>query len=146
MGDEPRSVCRKLPFAKHAPSNHDMEMSDLDLESDCAQNIALLFYLGRIASSPHKNRTRRQEPDAADWTLSLDDERHLTSTLGLLSCIKDDIKNITAVCVEEKQPGMTVMVAANAKDAGLSSPYLPSVKLGLDNVFSQLKDTSCSKK
>ncbi|KAI8676871.1 hypothetical protein NCS56_00576000 [Fusarium sp. Ph1] len=118
-------------------------MSGLDLESDCARAIALLFYLGRIASNPHKNFIRRQEADAS-WTLSLDNERHLTSTIGLLSCIRDDINNVTAVCVEEKLPGMAIMVAANAKDAGLSSPYLPSVKLGLDNVFSQLKDASCS--
>ncbi|KAI8720734.1 hypothetical protein NCS52_00519300 [Fusarium sp. LHS14.1] len=35
------------------------------------------------------------------------------------------------------------MVAANAKDAGISSPYLPSVKLGLDKVFAQLEDAPC---
>lgn len=127
-------------------------MSDPDLESDCSQTIALLFYLGKMASDPHKNpapRRRQEEPDddaAAAWTLSLDDERHLTSVLGLLSCVKDDIDNITAVCVEERRPGMmAVMVAANAKGAGVSSPYLPSVKLGLEHVFSQLKDGQCSK-
>ncbi|KAJ4322783.1 hypothetical protein N0V84_004676 [Fusarium piperis] len=118
-------------------------MSGPDMELDCAQNIALLFYLGRIASNPHKNRVRRQESDAG-WTLSLDDERHLTSMLGLLSCIRDDINNITAVCVQETRPGMAIMVAANAKEADVSSPYLPSVKLGLENVFSRLKDAQCS--
>ncbi|KAM0434603.1 hypothetical protein ACHAPT_003701 [Fusarium lateritium] len=79
-------------------------MSSSDLEADCAQNIALLYYLGRIASRPHKNSIRRPEVDAG-WTISLEDEKHLTSTLGLLSSIRDDINNVTAVCVEERQSG-----------------------------------------
>ncbi|RSM15691.1 hypothetical protein CEP52_000641 [Fusarium oligoseptatum] len=118
-------------------------MPGTDLEADCAQNIALLYYLGQVASHPHKNLTRHQEAGTA-WSISLNDEKHLTTTLGLLSGIKDDIRNVTAVCVEERRPGLVVMVAANAKGPGSSSPYLQWVKEGFDNVFSLLKDASSS--
>ncbi|KAJ3468842.1 hypothetical protein MRS44_002907 [Fusarium solani] len=120
-----------------------MEMSGTDLEADCAQNIALLYYLGQVASHPHKNLTRHQEADVG-WTISLNDEKHLATTLGLLSAIKDDIRNVTAVCVEERRPGLVVMVAANTKETGPLSPYLQWVKEGFDNVFSLLKDASRS--
>ncbi|KAL2694185.1 hypothetical protein Neosp_000759 [[Neocosmospora] mangrovei] len=120
-------------------------MPGTDLEADCAQNIALLYYLGQVASHPHKNLTRPQEADVG-WTISLNDEKHLTTTLGLLSGIKDDIRNVTAVCVEETRHGLVVMVAANTKGPGPVSPYLQWVKEGFDSVFSLLKDASrCSR-
>lgn len=119
-------------------------MSGTDLEADCAKNIALLYYLGQVASHPHKNLIRHQEADV-DWTISLNDEKHLATTLGLLSGIKDDIGNVTAVCVEETRHGLVIMVAANAKGPGPSSPYLQWVKEGFDSVFSLLKDASSSK-
>ncbi|KAJ4170420.1 hypothetical protein NW754_006558 [Fusarium falciforme] len=118
-------------------------MSGTDLEADCAKNIALLYYLGQVASHPHKNLTRHQEADVG-WTISLNDEKHLATTLGLLSGIKDDIRNVTAVCVEETRHGLVIMVAANAKGPGPSSPYLQWVKEGFDSVFSLLKDASSS--
>ncbi|KAM6539498.1 hypothetical protein FALCPG4_001298 [Fusarium falciforme] len=121
-----------------------MEMSGTDLEADCAKNIALLYYLGQVASHPHKNLTRHQEADVG-WTISLNDEKHLATTLGLLSGIKDDIRNVTAVCVEETRHGLVIMVAANAKGPGPSSPYLQWVKEGFDSVFSLLKEASTSR-
>ncbi|UPK90509.1 hypothetical protein LCI18_001444 [Fusarium solani-melongenae] len=118
-------------------------MSGTDLEAECAQNIALLYYLGQAASHPHKNLPRHQEADVG-WAISLNDEKHLATTLGLLSGIKGDIRNVTAVCVEERRPGLVVMVAANTIGPGPSSPYLQWVKKGFDNVFSLLKYVSSS--
>ncbi|RSL78230.1 hypothetical protein CEP51_008391 [Fusarium floridanum] len=118
-----------------------MEMSGTDLEEECAQNIALLYYLGQNPPEPKKNdENRGQEPDVTDRTISLSDEKRLTSTLGFLSAIRSDINNVTAVCVEERGSRMIIMVAANAKEAGLSSLYLPSVKVGFDKIFSLLTD------
>ncbi|KAM5351697.1 hypothetical protein ACJ41O_004420 [Fusarium nematophilum] len=114
-----------------------------DLEAECAQKIALLRYLGRIASHPERNEAEccLPLPEAdADRALSLRDERYLTSTLAFLSSVRDDSNKITAVCVEERPPGMVVMVAANAKGPGVSSAYLASVKHGFDGVFSILRE------
>ncbi|RSL59603.1 hypothetical protein CEP53_005739 [Fusarium sp. AF-6] len=123
-----------------------MEMSGTDLEEECAQNIALLYYLSQNPPEPKKHdENRGQEPDVTDRTISLSDEKRLTSTLGFLSAIRSDINNVTAVCVEERGSRMIIMVAANAKEAGLSSPYLPSVKVGFDKVFSILADALHSK-
>lgn len=119
-------------------------MSGTDLEADCAKNIALLYYLGKVASHPHKNLIRHQKADVG-WTISLNDEKHLATTLGLLSGIKDDITNVTAVCVEETSYGLVVMVAANAIEPGPLSPYLQWVKEGFDSVFSLLKDAPSGK-
>ncbi|RSM13477.1 hypothetical protein CDV31_005897 [Fusarium ambrosium] len=116
-------------------------MSGTDLEEECAQNIALLYYLGQNPPEPKKHdENRGQEPDVTDRTISLSDEKRLTSTLGFLSAIRSDINNVTAVCVEERGSRMLIMVAANAKEAGLSSLYLPSVKVGFDKIFSLLTD------
>ncbi|KAF4975015.1 hypothetical protein FZEAL_8160 [Fusarium zealandicum] len=112
-------------------------------EVSCAQNIALLYYLGNIASAPCKNRLgpRDAQPETGEARiLSLEDERHLTTSLAFISSIQDDSNKITAVCVEERLSGLVVMVAANAKTPGITSPYLPSVKQGFDGIFSSLKD------
>ncbi|RSL72806.1 hypothetical protein CEP54_000798 [Fusarium duplospermum] len=113
-------------------------MTGIDLEADCAQNIALLYYLSQNPPERKKHENRGQEPDVTGRTISLSDEKHLVSTLGFLSAIRSDTDNVTAVCVEERESGMLIMVAANAKEAGLSSLYLPSVKEGFDKVFSLL--------
>ncbi|KAM0214590.1 hypothetical protein ACHAQI_003647 [Fusarium lateritium] len=56
---------------------------------------------------------------------------------------------ITAVCVEEEESGLVVLVAANAKDSNGSSNYLDTVEQGFDEVFKLLEkapsDTQQSK-
>ncbi|KAM0198713.1 hypothetical protein ACHAPQ_000825 [Fusarium lateritium] len=46
---------------------------------------------------------------------------------------------ITAVCVEEEESGLVVLVAANAKDSNGSSNYLDTVEQGFDEVFKLLE-------
>ncbi|QKD51490.2 uncharacterized protein FOBCDRAFT_198841 [Fusarium oxysporum Fo47] len=110
-------------------------------EIECARNIALLYYLGRIGCKPQKNSIQDCEPiRKADINraLSLQDEKLLTSTLAFLSSIRDDAMSVTAVCVEEKKSSVVVMVAANAKDSHNSSSYLDAVKEGFDKIFRSL--------
>ncbi|KAJ4268231.1 hypothetical protein NW762_002293 [Fusarium torreyae] len=120
-------------------------MSISNPEAECTQNIALLYYLGRIGCRPQRNSIDGCEAvlrTGTGRTLSLQDERLLTSTLAFLSSIRDDPLKIMAVCVEEKKAGLVVMVAANAKDSGNSSPYLDSVKQGFDRIFELLQQAS----
>ncbi|SCO83734.1 uncharacterized protein FRV6_07861 [Fusarium oxysporum] len=110
-------------------------------EIECARNIALLYYLGRIGCKPQKNSIQDCEPiRKADINraLSLQDEKLLTSTLAFLSSIRDDAMSVTAVCVEEKKSSVVVMVAANTKDSHNSSSYLDAVKEGFDKIFRSL--------
>ncbi|EXM08239.1 hypothetical protein NOF04DRAFT_12669 [Fusarium oxysporum II5] len=116
-------------------------MSVTNTEIECARNIALLYYLGRIGCKPQKNSIQDCEPiRKADINraLSLQDEKLLTSTLAFLSSIRDDAMSVTAVCVEEKKSSVVVMVAANAKDSHNSSSYLDAVKEGFDKIFRSL--------
>ncbi|CVK93133.1 hypothetical protein FPRO04_01106 [Fusarium proliferatum] len=116
-------------------------MSETNTEIECARNIALLYYLGRIGCKPQKNSIQDCEPICKadiNRALSLQDEKSLTSTLAFLSSIRDDAMRVTAVCVEEKKSGVVVMIAANAKHSHNSSPYLDAVKEGFDKIFRSL--------
>lgn len=116
-------------------------MSVTNTEIECARNIALLYYLGRIGCKPQKNSIQHCEPICKadiNRALSLQDEKSLTSTLAFLSSIRDDAMRVTAVCVEEKKAGVVVMIAANAKHSHNSSPYLDAVKEGFDKIFRSL--------
>ncbi|RBA10928.1 hypothetical protein FPRO05_05517 [Fusarium proliferatum] len=116
-------------------------MSETNTEIECARNIALLYYLGRIGCKPQKNSIEDCEPICKadiNRALSLQDEKSLTSTLAFLSSIRDDAMRVTAVCVEEKKSGVVVMIAANAKHSHNSSPYLDAVKEGFDKIFRSL--------
>ncbi|QGI61946.1 uncharacterized protein FFB20_04874 [Fusarium fujikuroi] len=116
-------------------------MSVTNTEIECARNIALLYYLGKIGCKPQKNSIQDCEPICKadiNRALSLQDEKSLTSTLAFLSSIRDDAMRVTAVCVEEKKSGVVVMIAANAKHNLNSSPYLDAVKEGFDKIFRSL--------
>jgi hypothetical protein len=115
---------------------------------ECTQNIALLYCLGNIGCPPQKNSVRDCEAihkTSIDRTLSFEHERLLTCTLAFLSSIRDDPLKITAVCVKEKESGLVVMVAANAKDSNGSSDYLYAVKLGFDGIFKLLEKSAACK-
>lgn len=64
--------------------------------------------------------------------------------LAFLSGIKDDPSKVTAVCVHETDEGeaLSVMVAANSRGWVLLSPYLDSIKRGLDELFLILANAS----
>ncbi|KAF5027657.1 hypothetical protein F66182_218 [Fusarium sp. NRRL 66182] len=120
-------------------------MSTSDEQVKCSQNIALLYCLGRIGCSPQKNCIQGREvilEAGTNRTLSLEDEKLLTSTLAFLSSIQDDAQKITAVGVEERASGLVVMVAANAKNCDGSSSYLNTVKQGFDKIFGLLQQAS----
>ncbi|KAH7266980.1 uncharacterized protein BKA55DRAFT_159456 [Fusarium redolens] len=109
-------------------------MSVINTELECARNIALLYYLGRIGCKHQKNNIQDCEPirkSDISRVLSLQDEKLLTSTLAFLSSIRDDALKVTAVCVEEKKSSVVVMVAANAKDSHAHHRILTLSRKGL---------------
>ncbi|KIL84172.1 hypothetical protein FAVG1_12600 [Fusarium avenaceum] len=119
-------------------------MSTADSHVECTQNIALLYCLGNIGCPPQKNSVRDCEAirkTSIERTLSFEHEKLLTCTLAFLSSIRDDALKITAVCVEEKEPGLVVMVAANSKDGNGSSDYLDAVKKGYDRICKLLEES-----
>ncbi|KAH8737557.1 hypothetical protein BGZ61DRAFT_525664 [Ilyonectria robusta] len=112
------------------------------LQDRLAEDIALLFYLTRNHAPPERHPMMDPKPDTGSArTLSFRDEWLLTSTLAFLSSVRDDPSKITAVCVEECPSGLTIMLAVNAKDSS-PSPYLQSVKAGIDKIFSLLRNVS----
>lgn len=119
-------------------------MSTAGSHVECTQNIALLYCLGNIGCPPQKNSVRDCEAirkTSIERTLSFEHEKLLTCTLAFLSSIRDDALKITAVCVEEKEPGLVVMVAANSKDGNESSDYLDAVKKGYDRICKLLEES-----
>ncbi|EWG48207.1 hypothetical protein FVEG_16242 [Fusarium verticillioides 7600] len=116
-------------------------MSMPNTEIECARNIALLYYLGRIGCKPQRNSIQDCEPMCKadiNRALSLQDEKLLTSTLAFLSSIRDDAMRVTAVCVEENKSSVVVMVTANAKDSHNSPSYFDAAKEGFDKIFRSL--------
>lgn len=123
-------------------------MPTADSHVECAQNIALLCCLGNIGCPPQKNSVRDCEAirkTSIDRILSFEHEKLLTCTLAFLSSVRDDCLKITAVCVKEKEPGLVVMVAANAKDSNGSSDYLDAVKKGFDGIIKLLEEPAACK-
>jgi hypothetical protein len=104
----------------------------------CAEDIALLGVLGDVPSAPTRY-AHQAGINAAGYELDLRTERDLTSTLGFLSSIRDDISNITAVLVREDEQGVSILVASNAATAS-ESPYLNLVKRGFDDIFGVLRE------
>ncbi|KAM0236248.1 hypothetical protein ACHAP5_009457 [Fusarium lateritium] len=117
-------------------------MPTADSHGECTQNIALLYCLGNIGCPPQKNTIQDCEAirkTSIDRILPFEHEKLMTCTLAFLSSIRNDVMKITAVCVEEKESGLVVMVAANAKDSNGSSDYLDTVKQGFDGIFKLLE-------
>jgi hypothetical protein len=116
-------------------------MSMPNTQIECARNIVLLYYLGRIGCKPQRNSIQDCEPMCKadiNRALSLQDEKLLASTLAFLSSIRDDAMRATAVCIEENKSSVVVMVAANAKDSHNSPSYLDAAKEGFDKIFRSL--------
>jgi hypothetical protein len=123
-------------------------MSTASSHVECTQNIALLYCLGNIGCPPQKNSVQDCEvirKTRINRILSFEHEKLLTCTLAFLSSIRDDYLKITAVCVEEKESGLVVMVAANAKDSNGSSDYLGAVKKGFDGIIKLLEEPDACK-
>lgn len=122
-----------------------MAMADSALQTRLAENIALLGFLGNVPVRPSRNHDRHEEAVlSAGRTLPVQTERELTRILAFLSSHKEDINNVTAVCVRESESSLCVLVAANSRGPGLS-PYLDSVKAGFESIFTLLRKASTSK-
>ncbi|KAF5661140.1 hypothetical protein FHETE_8586 [Fusarium heterosporum] len=120
-------------------------MSAAESQVQCTRNIALLYYLGRIGCQPTKNSVRDCEGirnTSIDRKLPLEHEKLLTQSLAFLSSIRDNPLHVTAACVEERESGIVLIVAANAKDSHGSSEYLDAVRQGFNGIFSLLEESS----
>lgn len=114
------------------------------LYTRCAEDIALLELLGQVPVPP----THKPHVDVPDLsrghTLSLRTERHLTSELAMLSSIKNEPYHVTAVCIQETDSRLHILVAVNA-ETSCDSDYLKSVKKGFDGLLDILRKAYASK-
>jgi hypothetical protein len=114
----------------------------------CAENISLLYLLHSVPAPPSHNLVDHTPLPQTGYNLSLQRERHLTSTLAFLSNLKDGPDHIPAVCVEEDADSMTlnVLLAVNKARPGDGERVLQDLKLGFERIFvllSQTPDGEC---
>lgn len=122
-------------------------MANADSQSPadiCAENIAILHLLHKVPSEPSKNAIEGTSVRRQDYTLSLEMERKLTSTLAFLSNVKDDRSHIPAVAIVEGVPlsRLRVLLAVNEKSHGDGNQILRNIKAGFETILSALSETS----
>lgn len=113
----------------------------------CAENIALLSVLGQVPAAPSRNGLGRSPVFSPRRSLLLQAERDLCSTLAFISSIKDDRNRVTAVCVQEEESSLRVLIAANAQTYGAcgDGTYLQAVQAGFEEIFAILRTASTGK-
>lgn len=104
----------------------------------CAEDISLLELLGQAAAPPTHNPYIETPGQSSGHILSLRTERHLAAELATLSSLKDDCYKVTAVCIQEVDSQLRILVAANAASS-CDSGYLRSIKSGFDGLFETLR-------
>lgn len=107
-----------------------------------AEYISLLSLLHEVPTEPSKNNPTKSPPARTNvkYVLPFKKERTLTSTLGFLSSIEEDVNHIPAVCVaqEPDETGLAVFLAVNKRSADDGEQLLGKMKRGFEQVFATL--------
>jgi hypothetical protein len=105
-----------------------------------AENIALLHFLHAVPAPRSKNPTDHLPLYKNGYTLPVETERRLTSTLAFLSSVNDDPNRIPAICVEEipEKGSLNVLLAVNKAGPGGGIPVLESTKRDFETIFERL--------
>lgn len=110
----------------------------------CAESIALIKLLGRNPELPSTNPLAESSSGSTNgYVLPPRIERGLTSILASLSSINDKVDRVSAVCVRERDEGLKVLVASNARGAG-ESTYLGEVEEGFRGILDILASAHTS--
>ncbi|KAH8723033.1 hypothetical protein GQ44DRAFT_657616 [Phaeosphaeriaceae sp. PMI808] len=110
----------------------------------CAENISLLYLLHSVPSLPCRNMLDSLPHHKRNYTLSVEDERHLVGALAFLSSAYDDVNHIPAICVEESPDAsyLRVMLAVNRSGWHDGEQILQQLKQGFEKVFDTLTEES----
>lgn len=111
----------------------------------CAENVAVLSLLYRETSnSPFINGVACRKSHGIGYTLPLDKERDLASTLAFLARVNDEFKTIPAVCVEEVpgDGGLNVLLAVNKANADCGKQVLANLERGFAKIFGFLSQAN----
>lgn len=108
----------------------------------CAKNIAFLHLLHVVPSEPTTRIVHDTPKDRVVRCLSLEQERHLSGTLAVLSSIEENTKFITAVAIRElresrdaEQSFLQVLLAVNKSCPESAEAYLEASSQGLERVL-----------
>lgn len=107
------------------------------LDVACAEAIALLRLLHEVPSNVSRNDPGLVPIRHEDYILPFNRERQFVGACAFLACIKDDIKSVPAVCVQEDRHShlLRLFVAVNKRTPEQGRPYLEKMKAGFEAVF-----------
>ncbi|KAL4782866.1 hypothetical protein BJX76DRAFT_358500 [Aspergillus varians] len=110
----------------------------------CAEDIAASFLLRRVAVPPSRNSADCLPASSDQYTLSLDTERELASTLAFLAHSKDDVDHIPAVCIEEDIDSrcLNVIFAVNKDSYSGGDDAIRRIKQGFESILTVLVQIS----
>ena len=113
----------------------------------CAEAIALLHLLHEVPTDVSRNDPGLVPIRHEDYVLPFDRERQFVGACAFLACIKDDIKNVPAVCVQEDHDAqcLKLIVAVNKRGHEKGRPYLEKMKTGFEAVFRALGNAGTRK-
>lgn len=114
------------------------------LAETCAENIALLHLLHTVPVPPSCNNVDTGLTCQGNYSLTINQEQTLGSTLAFLSNIIDDTKHVPALCIEEniESASLDVMLAVNKTCWGDGKEILKKLKHRFDEIFAILSKAS----
>ena len=106
----------------------------------CAENIALLHLLHRVPRPPSINQRDDVLHRTQVYSLSVEEERRLVTTLAFLSYVKDDPDHVPAVCAGQHIGSCTlnIFIAVNRVSAKDGVQSLQKCKNGFEELFATL--------
>ncbi|OHE98967.1 hypothetical protein CORC01_05657 [Colletotrichum orchidophilum] len=107
----------------------------------CAENISLLYLLGKRQHDPQPNRRTPEPTEERGRTLKFHRERSLCGAFAFLASIDGNPDFIPAVYIEERpdQRRLEIVVAVNKKSPMNGEEILEDIKRGFEEIFLQLQ-------